>query len=167
MSQDPTVSRFFETRAFNNGEDQKNEGKIGSRWRKHSKFSETFLENWPLFLRYLSEDFFPGFHILESLDETRFHVYARGVMSARVVLLEFHSSIIQVSCGGWVLSSWHMSSNHPISVRSQPFFEPNIFLHKPVKKGSTTCWKILSPKCSIFSPKIPTAKGRSPILQLW
>ena len=134
---------------------------------QNSKFLETFSENWPLFLRYLSEDFFPGFHILESLDETRFHVYARGVMSARVVLLEFHSSIIQVSCGGLVLSSWHMSSNRPISVRTQPFFEPNIFLHKPVKKGSTTCWKILSPKCSIFSPRKPTAKGRSPILQLW
>ena len=30
---------------------------------------------------YLSEDFFPGFHILESLNATRFHVYARGQKS--------------------------------------------------------------------------------------
>lgn len=28
--------------------------------------------------RYLSEDFFPGYHILERVDDSRFHVYARG-----------------------------------------------------------------------------------------
>ena len=67
--------------------------KFGSRWRKRTTKFKVFgntLKTGPL--RYLSEDFFPGFHILESLDATRFHVYARGVMSRKIVLLEFHSS---------------------------------------------------------------------------
>lgn len=143
--------------------------KIQSGW-KH-------FENWPLFLRYLSEDFFPGFHILESLNATRFHVYARGVMSARLFCWSFTVHMIFVpglrlfvfrnvqSLKCLVADGFYLPDTFPdrvtlsTSILKEPchFFEPKILGEIQPKRDQQNCWKKFEPQK--FPLKIPLLRA--------